>query len=109
MILNKPVGPLFSYTTCWELSSKSCPKDGIDMFLQSFHKQFPLLLKQVFGKIKMPHPSNKLLSKLMVIHDVVTQWNYTHAMIKWALLLQKVSLVFSFIPFPPPNSPSQGH
>ena len=30
----------------------------------------------------------------MVIRDVVTCWNYTHAMTKWALMLQKV--IFSF-------------
>jgi hypothetical protein len=46
------------------------------------HKQFRQLLKQVFGSIKAPHPSNKQLCELMVIRDVVTRWNYTHAMIK---------------------------
>jgi hypothetical protein len=50
-----------------------------------------------FGSIKVPHPSNKQLCELMVIRDVVTQWNYTHAMIKRALLLRKVSLILPFI------------
>jgi len=31
----------------------------------------------------------------MVIRDVVTQWNYTHAMIKRAILLHKVSPRYS--------------
>jgi hypothetical protein len=31
------------------------------------------------------------LELLMVIRDVVTHWNYTHAMIKRALMLHKVS------------------
>ena len=31
------------------------------------------------------------LELLMVIQDVVTCWNYTHAMIKRALMLRKVS------------------
>ncbi|KAH9024612.1 hypothetical protein EDB85DRAFT_1894233 [Lactarius pseudohatsudake] len=43
-------------------------------------KQFRLLSEQVFGSIKAPRPSNKLL---------FTRWNYTHAMIKRALLLRK--------------------
>jgi hypothetical protein len=44
----------------------------------------------------------------MVIHDVVIQWNYTHTMIKQALLLQKISLVLPYTPFPLSNSPSVG-
>ena len=32
-----------------------------------------------------------MLELLMVIQDVVTCWNYTHAMIKRALMLHKVS------------------
>ena len=35
------------------------------------------------------------LELLMVIRDVVTRWNYTHAMIKRALMLRKVSLCSS--------------
>lgn len=31
----------------------------------------------------------------MVIRDVVTRWNYTHAMIKRALMLRKVTSWFS--------------
>jgi hypothetical protein len=34
--------------------------------------------------------SGRLIADLMVIRDVKTRWNYTHAMIKRALLLRKV-------------------
>lgn len=71
-------------------------------------KQFRLLSKQVFGSIRAPHPSNKQLCELMVIRDVVTRWNYTHAMIKRALLLRRVR-VFVSIPFRSPNCPSVGN
>jgi hypothetical protein len=32
-----------------------------------------------------------MLADLMVIRDVATRWNYTHAMMERALLLMKVS------------------
>ena len=35
----------------------------------------------------------------MVIRDVVTRWNYTHAMIKRALMLRKVCLIIYWISF----------
>lgn len=53
-------------------------------------KQFRNFAKQAYGSKPAPAPSNKLLCDLMVIRDVVTRWNYTHAMIKRALMLRKV-------------------
>ena len=54
-------------------------------------KQFRKFAKDAYGSKPAPAPSNKLLYELMVIRDVVTRWNYTHAMIKRAILLRKVS------------------
>jgi hypothetical protein len=36
-------------------------------------------------------PDTKPLANLMVVRDVRTRWNYTHAMIRRALLLKEVS------------------
>jgi hypothetical protein len=43
-------------------------------------------------------PSGKALASLMVVRDVATRWNYTHAMIERAILLSKVCLI-SYFPF----------
>ena len=40
-------------------------------------------------------PKGVKLETLMVVRDVVTRWNYMHAMIKRALVLQKESLYYS--------------
>lgn len=40
--------------------------------------------------------TNTLIAKLMVIRDVRTRWNYTHAM-KRALILRKVLFNFSHL------------
>ena len=37
--------------------------------------------------------SDKPLASLMVVHDVITHWNYTHTMIECGLLLSKVCLI----------------
>ena len=37
-------------------------------------------------------PDTQDRAKLMVVRDVRTRWNYTHAMIVRALLLQEVSM-----------------
>src|ERR1700733_1777507 len=50
-----------------------------------FHK----ILKETYGD--KTAPSSKMLADLMVIHNVVMRWNYTHAMMEQALLLMKVS------------------
>lgn len=41
-------------------------------------------------------PTKKHLEHLMVIRDVRTRWNYTHAMIRRAQLLKEVSIASSF-------------
>lgn len=38
----------------------------------------------------------------MVVRDVRTRWNYTHAMIRRALLLQEVIVIYSHEPVLPP-------
>ena len=58
-------------------------------------KKFKNFAKQAYGLSPAPAPSNKLLANLIVIRDVVTRWNYTHAMIKRALMLRKVITSFS--------------
>jgi hypothetical protein len=44
------------------------------------------------------HPdTGTLLKKLMVVRDVKTRWNYTHAMIKRACVLSPVSYAVVFL------------
>lgn len=50
-------------------------------------KQFRTIAKEAFGNVKAP--SGKPLCSLMVIRDVATRWNYTHTMIRRALMLRE--------------------
>jgi hypothetical protein len=49
---------------------------------------FRKISKETYGD--KAAPSGKMLADLMVIRDVATRWNYTHAMMERALLLSKV-------------------
>ena len=65
-----------------------------DMFFTSALKEVQKLRKASLW-LKSSTSTIKQLEALMVLRDVVTHWNYTHAMIKRALMLQKVIISFS--------------
>ena len=43
------------------------------------------------------HPEKKARARLMVVRDVRMRWNYTHAMIRRALLLKEVSMPWPYM------------
>lgn len=56
--------------------------------LPQCQRQFRLKAKEVYKDECLP--SGKKIALLMGIWDIITHWNYMHAMIEWALILHKV-------------------
>ncbi|KAK0455611.1 uncharacterized protein EV420DRAFT_1272158 [Desarmillaria tabescens] len=54
-------------------------------------RKFRMIAKDVYKDQRAP--SGHKLAFLMAIRDIITRWNYTHAMIKRALLLQKWNML----------------
>ncbi len=51
-------------------------------------RQFRLKAKEAYKDERLP--SGKKIALLMAIQDIITRWNYMHAMIERALILCKV-------------------